>query len=169
MYQLKNKKMKPNIKPTTKTTAKKGMTETNKKTFLKLFKENYSNISVTCDLLKINRSTYYGWVKKDEWFKEECQNIIEGSIDFAETQLKKMIEGFEYEEVETIYIPDAKSGEPKIKELRKKKVRVLPNVTAVIFHLKTQGKHRGYVERVENDVTINPFLELMKQATEEDS
>ena len=41
------------------------------------------------------------------------------------------------------------------------------DTTATIFFLKTKGKKRGYVERVENEVTINPFMELMKQAGEE--
>ena len=36
------------------------------------------------------------------------------------------------------------------------------NLTAIIFHLKTKGKNRGYVERVENEVSMNPFEELMK-------
>ncbi len=37
--------------------------------------------------------------------------------------------------------------------------------TSLIFFLKTKGKSRGYVERTEHDVTVNPFLELMKTAT----
>ena len=39
---------------------------------------------------------------------------------------------------------------------------------SIFFHLKTKGKSRGYIETVENNVTINPFLELMKTATGED-
>lgn len=33
---------------------------------------------------------------------------------------------------------------------------------SIFFFLKTKGKDRGYVERVENDVRTNAFEELMK-------
>lgn len=33
---------------------------------------------------------------------------------------------------------------------------------------KTKMKHRGYVEKTETDLTVNPFLELMKAATSDD-
>ncbi len=42
------------------------------------------------------------------------------------------------------------------------------NPTAIIFFLKTKGRNRGYVEKLEQDVTVNPFLDLMKAATSED-
>ncbi len=36
------------------------------------------------------------------------------------------------------------------------------DVTSLIFFLKTKGKKRGYVESVENKVTVSPFEELMR-------
>ena len=36
------------------------------------------------------------------------------------------------------------------------------DITSIIFLLKTKGKGRGYVETVKNEVTVNPFEELMK-------
>ncbi|MBO6117346.1 MAG: hypothetical protein J6P44_02260 [Bacteroidales bacterium] len=36
------------------------------------------------------------------------------------------------------------------------------DITSLIFLLKTKGKSRGYVETIQNDVTVNQFEEFMK-------
>lgn len=42
------------------------------------------------------------------------------------------------------------------------------NTTAILFFLKTQGKDRGYVERMEQDVTVNKFEELMQSLPDDE-
>jgi hypothetical protein len=39
---------------------------------------------------------------------------------------------------------------------------------SIFFFLKTKGKHRGYIETIDNQLTINPFEELMKAASQVD-
>lgn len=39
---------------------------------------------------------------------------------------------------------------------------------SLIFFLKTKGRDRGYVERIDSTVTLNPFLELMKSVNAEE-
>lgn len=66
----------------------------------------------------INRWTHYDWLKNDDEYRKAVAEIENVSLDFAESQLMKQMEG--------------------------------GNTAATIFYLKTKGKHRGYVERVEH-------------------
>ena len=42
------------------------------------------------------------------------------------------------------------------------------NLTAIIFYLKTKGRHRGYVEKTEVEASVNPVYELMQQASRQE-
>ena len=77
-----------NTKKSTNSTHKK------KKTFLELYAKNNCNIALTCQKINIDRKTYYNWIKSDKQFDEECDNLREGLIDYAESMLmNKIMEG----------------------------------------------------------------------------
>ena len=42
------------------------------------------------------------------------------------------------------------------------------DITTLLFFLKTKGKKRGYVEKVESDLNINGFEELMRSLPVDD-
>ena len=90
-----------------------------KKAFIETFKKTFGNVSQTCKVLDMDRSTYYKWLKEDEDFKIEVESVEpkELFLDFTESKL-----------VEKINTGDT---------------------TAIIFTLKTKGKSRGYIERKE--------------------
>jgi len=90
-----------------------------KKAFIETFKKTFGNVSQTCKVLELDRSTYYKWLKEDEDFKNEIETVEpkELFLDFTESKL-----------VEKINTGDT---------------------TAIIFTLKTKGKSRGYIERKE--------------------
>lgn len=93
--------------------------------------EKYNGVvSVACQAIGLARSTFYLWCKEDSEFKEAVDEINEVSIDFVENKLFELIEGVTIKGESAIY-------------------KKQPDVTAIIFYLKTKAKTRGYVEKTQ--------------------
>lgn len=60
--------------------------------FLSAFKASRGIVSIACESLKINRTTFYRWYNTDENFKLKIEEIKEEQIDFVENKLLKNIE-----------------------------------------------------------------------------
>lgn len=98
-----------------------------KKRALQALEKNLGNISKACKEAKISRKQFYEWAKEEE-FKEQIKEAGEVALDFVEDQAIERIKG----------IKNAKGN-----------YIVHPSDTMIIFYLKTKGKSRGYVERME--------------------
>lgn len=107
-------------------------------------------ISTAAQQAGIDRCTHYKWLKSDKAYKEAVEAIEERSIDFAESKLMQLISGVKLPETKA-WVVTEKGKKKIIKETWEKHFE--PDTTAVIFYLKTKGKKRGYVERVDHDIT----------------
>lgn len=60
--------------------------------FLAVFERNLGNISNALKNINIrSRQTYYVWIKKNEHFKNLCEDIKEAQIDYVESKLQENI------------------------------------------------------------------------------
>lgn len=112
-------------------------TEQNKKIFLEALEQCKGIITDACKSTKIGRTTVYLWRDSDPDFKKALEEINETVIDFVESKLFQKIEG--------VYMQDSENEVYKTP----------PSDTAIIFYLKTKAKKRGYVEKTEQEITIN--------------
>lgn len=101
---------------------------------------NLGNVTKSAEQIGIHRQTHYDWINDDPEYKAAVDSLKNVALDFAEEQLRKLMEGAERQALthdgEVVTIKDA------------------PNTSAVIFYLKTQGKQRGYIERQELSTEI---------------
>ena len=98
------------------------------------------NVTEATAAVGMSRETHYAWLKDDAEYSAAVASLKNVALDFAESQLKKLMEGAERQALthdgEIVTIKDA------------------PNTSAIIFYLKTQGKGRGYIERSELSTEI---------------
>ncbi len=119
----------------------KGQNVTIKKdAMLQALTASLGNVTEAAEKIGMNRKTHYEWLKDDPEYAAAVASLKNVALDFAESQLKKLMEGAERQALthdgEVVTIKDA------------------PNTSAVIFYLKTQGKQRGYIERQELSTEI---------------
>ena len=119
----------------------KGQNVTLKKdAMLQALTSTLGNVTEAAEKIGINRKTHYEWLKDDPEYSAAVASLKNVALDFAESQLKKLMEGAERQALthdgEVVTIKDA------------------PNTSAVIFYLKTQGKQREYIERQELSTEI---------------
>jgi len=119
----------------------KGQNVTIKKdAMLQALTASLGNVTEAAEKIGMNRKTHYEWLKDDPEYSAAVASLKNVALDFAESQLKKLMEGAERQALthdgEVVTIKDA------------------PNTSAVIFYLKTQGKQRGYIERQELSTEI---------------
>lgn len=84
----------------------------------------------------------------------------------VESALYRRAMGYEVEETTTEVLVN-KDGSGTTTYVRKVKKHIAPDTTAGIFWLKNR-KPQEWRDRQEMDLTVNPFLELMQEATSED-
>ena len=92
--------------------------------------KNYS-ISKVCKAMSMSRQTYYNWTTNDSDFKQAIEDLNEADIDDSEESLRVLRRG----------VPELDANGKFVKWTHR------PDVTALIFHLKTKGAARGYIER----------------------
>lgn len=115
--------------------------------------------------LGISQASFYLYLKE---FPEFLEALARGKkpVDIeVENALLKRALGFEFEE-KCFESEIDKDGGAKIKSIKTTKKHIPPDVAAISFWLKNR-KPGDWKEKsqVEAEITINPFLELMKKAS----
>ena len=105
------------------------------KQFIAVFEKHYGTVRSACASAKIARSTYYEWLKNEE-FKQSIEEITEGLLDEAESKLHELING--------VMVEGRSNGETRVYSKP-------PDFNSIKFFLSTKGKARGYTEKIETE------------------
>jgi hypothetical protein len=122
--------------------------DTSKKTLLAALEASLGIVTTACKRAGVARSTYYNWMKDDEAFRLAVEELTEVAVDFGESQLHKLMQGYTQPDTKIFLNSDTK--EPIEVPIVK---HVGPDAASVIFFLKTKGKKRGYVPSKAIDLT----------------
>ena len=114
-----------------------------KERMLEAMEKTLGIITNACKLAKVSRTQYYEWYNNDLNFKKAVDDISEISIDFSESALFTLIKGAVIPE-DKIFV-NAKGKKTVVKTMK----HFPPDTGAVLFHLQTKGKARGYIKTTE--------------------
>lgn len=95
------------------------------------------NLTEIAKAFKCSRRTANYWVENDPKYKEVLDDVRESMVDLCESQLVRLATG----------IPIYKKNDEGKMYLAGYTER--PDTAAVIFTLKTRGRDRGYIERLD--------------------
>ncbi|GAA4362172.1 hypothetical protein GCM10023185_29850 [Hymenobacter saemangeumensis] len=101
-------------------------------------------VETACKRASVPRRNHYDWLKKDKKYAAEVADIEDIALDFGESQLHKLMNGYTVPDSKVFLDRDTK--EPIVVPITK---HFGPDAGAVIFFLKTKGKRRGYIERTQ--------------------
>ena len=62
-----------------------------KESMLKALEQSLGVVNSACKIAEVPRSTFYKWMKEDQEFAKEVEDIANVALDFAESQLYKQI------------------------------------------------------------------------------
>lgn len=66
-------------------------TEQHKKAIIEALEKSLGVVTTACKVVGIGRTQFYQWLKDDEEFAQEVDDIQNIALDFAESQLHKQI------------------------------------------------------------------------------
>lgn len=66
-------------------------TEQHKKAILEALEKHLGVVTTACKIVGVGRTQFYQWLKDDEEFKSQVDDISNVTLDFAESQLHKQI------------------------------------------------------------------------------
>lgn len=112
-------------------------------------------------LAGISKDTYFTWKKQKPDFSDAIKVALQeyhetlnaDLLQSAGASLKKLVEGYDYEETKIEYIDDPRNpGAPKIKQKTVTRKHVQPQTGAVVFAL-TNRAPEYWKNRVSNEIT----------------
>ncbi len=120
------------------------------KDFKKMCEAKLGNREAIAKGFGVTRKTIYNWITNNKDYEEVFDQVQESNKDFGESQLRKLMEGYQEEDVKIFQY----NGEPVMVPYTKK---ILPDTAAIIFYNKTKNRDRGYGESLDVTTKDNPI------------